>query len=113
MTEPFTPVPSALTCATFTPLVGESFTATRDGVSVALELIEANVTQLKPIDGRSRGKAGFVRRDPFALLFRGPAAPPLQQGLHHFAHPALGELQIFVVPVGPGESGLLYEAVFN
>ena len=113
MTEPFIPVPSALTCAAFAPLVGESFAATREGVSVALELIEANVTQLKPIDGRARGKSGFVRHDPFVLLFRGPLEPQLRQGLHQFAHPAMGEFEMSIVPVGPGESGLLYEAVFN
>ncbi|MEO8507627.1 MAG: hypothetical protein ABI593_08365 [Betaproteobacteria bacterium] len=110
---PAVPVPSALTCATFSPFLGESFVAARDGQTVDLLLIEATPVQLKAMDGRALGKSGYVRRDPFVLLFRGPSAPQLRQGLYEFNHPTIGEFQMSIVPVGPGETGLLYEAVFN
>ncbi len=113
MNADFVPIPSALTCAAFEPFVGEPFGAVCGGASVSLDLIEARLTPLKPIDGRALGKSGFVRRDPFALLFRGPATPQLRQGLYQFRHATMGEFQVGIVPVGPGETGLLYEAIFN
>lgn len=113
MNRPADPVPSAMTCATFAPLIGEAFVATRDGVSVSLDLIEATPIRLKPMDGRALGKSGFVRQDPFSLLFRGPLDQPLRQGLHAFRHATLGEFDMAIVPIGPGATGLVYEAIFN
>lgn len=113
MTAPFVPVPSPFTHATFAPHVGDRFVTTGDGAPLALELVEARRIALKPMDGRALGRSGFVRRDPFALLFRGPHERPLPQGLRPFTHPALGTFELHIVPVGPGETGLLYEAIFN
>lgn len=48
---------------------------------------------------------------PFAVVLRG--AFPLSQGLHALRHPVLGELDLFLVPVGRDREGWLYEAVFN
>jgi hypothetical protein len=54
------------------------------------------------------------RVEPFSLVFTGPAAPALEQQIHALAHPALGLLEIFIVPIGPGPEGpSRYEAVFN
>ena len=50
---------------------------------------------------------------PFSLLFRGPAAPVLDQRTYLLAHERLGELAIFLVPVGRDAEGVRYEAVFN
>lgn len=113
MTAPFVPVPSPFTHATFASHVGDAFIATRDGAPLPLALVEARVIALQPMDGRALGKSGYVRRDPFALLFRGPLDRPLPQGLRAFTHPALGTFELHIVPVGPGETGLLYEAIFN
>lgn len=52
------------------------------------------------------------RSEPFSCLFRGPAESRLGQGTHVLAHPALGRLALFLVPVGPAEGGLGYEAIF-
>ena len=38
-------------------------------------------------------------RDPFRVVFEGAA---VQQGTHRVAHPALGPLDLFLVPIGPG-----------
>ena len=56
---------------------------------------------------------GPGREDPFVLEFRGPSTPALQQGTWRFEHENLDAMDIFVVPVGPDEDGLCYEAVFN
>lgn len=113
MTGTYVPVPSPFTHAIFAPLVGQDFVTTRDGAPLSLELVEARAIALKPMDGRALGKSGFVRRDPFALLFRGAAERPLPQGILALTHPALGTFDLHVVPVGPGATGLLYEAIFN
>ena len=54
------------------------------------------------------------RVDPFSLELTGPPAPVLEQRIYRLLHPVLGELEIFLVPIGPGADGRLrYEAVFN
>lgn len=107
-------MPSPFTCATFAPYVGEIFSIPVVGEDpIGLNLISAEMVQLKPIDGRAIGKSGSVRTDPFTLLFRGPEDKPLAQGIYSFSHGQVGTFMMNIVPVGPGESGLLYEAVFN
>jgi hypothetical protein len=49
----------------------------------------------------------------FAILFRGPLAPFLPQRTYRVEHEKLGSLDIFLVPLGPDEEGMQYEAVFN
>ena len=51
--------------------------------------------------------------DQFSLIFRGPMTPVLPQATREFLHERLGSLQLFMVPVGPDESGICYEVVFN
>lgn len=58
-----------------------------------------------------------ARKEPFSLLFLGPARPILPQAIYPLEHPALGKLEIFLVPIGPDprgkQSGMRYEAAFN
>lgn len=49
----------------------------------------------------------------FALLFCAPADAPDVQQSFQLEHEALGEIELFLVPVKKNESGLFYEAVFN
>ncbi len=51
--------------------------------------------------------------ESFALRFRGPASPLLEQGTYPFTHPQLGTLALFVVPVARDAAGVDYEAIFN
>jgi hypothetical protein len=53
------------------------------------------------------------RQETFSLLFRGAADRALPQATWKVGHAALGELDIFLVPVGHDERGRYYEAVFN
>jgi hypothetical protein len=108
------PIPSALTCESFAPHVGETFLMTTgEDTHADMVLISAEPSQLRPFDGRAVGKSGFVRRDPFSLIFRGPDQPMFNQGFRAFEHGALGTFELFIVPVGPGETGLLYQVVFS
>jgi len=53
------------------------------------------------------------RREPFSLLFRGPLAPVLPQQIYPLGNETLGEVALFLVPIGPDADGMVYEAVFN
>lgn len=48
---------------------------------------------------------------PFSLLFRNVASLPQQ--IHRLVHPSLGEVDIFLVPVGRQGDATIYQAVFN
>jgi hypothetical protein len=85
----------------FLPCLGQSFTTAADGQALALSLAQAT-----PLPGGATGA-----RQGFVLVFEGPAL--LSQGLHALHHPAVGPLDIFLVPVGNCPLGLQYEAVFN
>jgi len=90
-----------LTAADFRPLLGQAFAA--DG-----PLILVDVT-----DSRAVPPAGFRRA--FSLVFEGEAGQAMQpQGIRAVEHPALGRLEIFLVPIAPTPAGVFrYEAVFG
>ena len=93
-----------LTRDTFAPLVDSTF-AVGDPGATALGLRLA-----------STGPAGSGlpgRREPFSLLFQGPLKPLLPQGIHRLLHPELGEIALFLVPVGPLGQAMQYEAIFS
>ena len=46
-------------------------------------------------------------------VFSGPVRPMLDQAVHPLSHPDLGELEVFLVPVGADGDGVQYEAVFG
>lgn len=96
-----------LQLAVFEPLVGRRVGISRAGEEeLEVELVEA----------RGLGGGEGAARQPFSLLYRGPAAPILEQGIYRLAHGELGELELFLVPLGPDREGgdaILYEAVFN
>jgi hypothetical protein len=86
---------------TFAPLVGQRFAAGEPGQAVTLALVSASAS------GPRTGPKGF------SLLFRGPADEPLPQSTYPLAHPAIGSVPIFIVPVGSDAQGMQYEAIFN
>jgi hypothetical protein len=74
---------------------------------VRVELIEAS-------QGSAVGWQGpdGQERVPFSLVFRGPTGPVVPQGTHRLRHGEVGELDLFLVPIGPDSEGMRYEAVF-
>ena len=77
-----------------------------------IELVLTEATTGKAIK-KGPGVPDSIRDDPFALLFRGPADTPLPQRLYSIRHEELGDLVLFLVPVGIDEEGRYYEAIFN
>lgn len=95
-----------LTAAMFSPYLGTSFTLLDTGVD-SVELRLTSVDELPP-------QSGAPRAQPFSLTFSGSRGHMLIQRTYRLAHAALGELEIFLVPIGyDSDGGLLYEAVFN
>jgi len=98
------------TVETFAPCLKGTFTVRVDASTrIDLELVEVTPLPARP----SRLGAPPPGRAPFSLVFLGPKAPLLPQRIYCFEHRTLGELDIFIVPIGPDEEGMLYEAVFN
>ena len=56
---------------------------------------------------------GRLPRPPFVLMFAVADPTVRGQGNYELAHPTLGPIDIFLVPVGRDGDGILYEAVFN
>ena len=52
-------------------------------------------------------------RQPFNLTFVGPPNVRLPQRTYKLRHATLGEMEIFLVPVGADKTSISYEAVFN
>jgi hypothetical protein len=91
------------THATFADRLGETFRVGGGTDAVLLELTDASA-------GTGRQGAG---RMPFSLVFRGPLEPVLPQRIYRFEHHELGAFDLFIVPIGPDETGMQYEAVFG
>ncbi len=95
------------TLETFAPLQGDRFQlqATPD---LPLTLTLAEVTSLHA----ANAPVG-TKRVPFSLLFLGPTAPTLPQQIYQLTHNTLGSFELFLVPLGPTQEGLRYEAIFT
>lgn len=53
------------------------------------------------------------RQQAFSIIFLGPADRMMPQHIYQLKHDQLGELSLFLVPIGKQERGYEYEAVFN
>lgn len=53
------------------------------------------------------------QRQSFSVIFRGPGEPVLPQKVYCLEHDGMGKLDLFLVPLGPDNGGMLYEAVFT
>lgn len=97
-----------LTFSEFSSVLGSPFQLVEDDPArqLQLELLEAKTIGDRPAESESRSQA-------FSLLFKGPGDVMLTQQTCHLKHSKLGELSIFLVPVGYQEDGVRYEAIFN
>jgi hypothetical protein len=94
-----------LTRQTFDPLVNQPFQVALDPGSLSLDLIECKALgSRQPEEGE---------REPFSLVFQGPPAPALAQQIYAVTHSSIGNIEIFLVPLGPAKGGMKYEAIFT
>jgi len=52
-------------------------------------------------------------RQPFSVVLQAHDLDNHGQQMYQLSHPGLGELHLFLVPIGPGESGMRYEIIVN
>jgi hypothetical protein len=82
--------------------VGATFAVHGVDEAVPLRLVEVS---------EPRVASGFRQ---FSLYFHGPPSAVLPQGIYTLAHPALGPLALFIVPIlGSNHERIVYEACFN
>jgi hypothetical protein len=92
------------TASHFLPLVDQPFAVAALDSSAPARLLLAGITE-RPM---TKNVAQF------SLLFHGPSARPLADGIHRFHHPALGSFSIFVSAVGVSTAGRReYQACFS
>ena len=92
-----------LTLETFLPHLGQIFLARLDHHDVPLSLtVAAPLRAAPPLQ---------APRLPFELRFTGQE--PLPQQTHVLEHAELGRQAIFLVPIGHGDEGYIFQAVFG
>jgi hypothetical protein len=94
-----------VTIEDFSPCVGEVFDLRigSEGCQVVLQGAQE----------KSRYARNGQSRMPFSLIFLGPEGGAFQQGTYSLGHEKLGELELFLVPVGIEQGRMQLEAVFN
>jgi hypothetical protein len=94
------------TADTFAPHVGETF---RVIVDDQWEM-PARLTSVTPWgDEAAKGRP----RQPFTLLFHGPADASLPQRMYRVEGAGMEPVELFLVPIGNDAEGSRYEAVFT
>lgn len=100
-----------LTSVDFARYLGEPFTlyvGPRDPATPRITVILTSVTNL----GHDDGDYSSTRR-PFSLIFSDPEGRYLPQQIYPIEHPAMGALDLFLVPVGLDTGGMQLEAIFS
>jgi hypothetical protein len=96
----------ALQTADFAPHLGSTFgLRLPSGETLALTLVQVEATPHLP--------AAPARRQGFSVIFRSALPGHLPQGIYRLDHEPMGTLELFLVPIGPRDGGMCYEAVFN
>ena len=91
--------------STYEPHVGDAFLLEfADHPPVELTLAEAAPGPWQRAEG---GKIAF------RLEFSGPPQPLLEQRTYRMQHPALGAVDLFIVPLAQDAESTTYEAVVN
>jgi hypothetical protein len=89
----------------FEPLINQNFNIQlKNNTTLVVRLIEVTV-------GPQFNEN--APRVPFSIVFRGPRDILLSQGIYSLEHETAGNFEIFLVPIGPDEKGMRFEAVFN
>jgi hypothetical protein len=98
-----------VTIDTFQPHLGEIFrlVVEEEGEPVRIPLKLTEVSPWGP--GASKGRP----RVPFSLVFHTVAEAVVPQAIYRLESDAMEDMELFLVPLGPDERGMRYEAVFT
>ncbi|GEM47082.1 DUF6916 family protein [Deinococcus cellulosilyticus] len=95
-----------LTIDHFKPLIGETFhVQVNPQEAFEVQLAEANLLggDVLPTSGRR----------PYSLIFVDSRKRLVPQAIFKVTHPAVGELDIFMVPLQPDARGTVFEVIFT
>jgi hypothetical protein len=70
---------------------------------------EATLPELPMTMTSIRSSSAPPSYEQYSMLFLGPIEPVLSQGIYRFRHDVIGEISLFLVPVGRDEEGTQYE----
>lgn len=94
------------TIDTFQPHLGQRFTlVASDEVRIPLTLTEVSPWGPEASKGRPRV--------PFSLVFHSVPEAVVPQAIYRVESDAMEPMEIFLVPLGPDERGMRYEALFT
>jgi Domain of unknown function (DUF6916) len=93
--------------SSFKDRLQETFTVEVGDGEVEMQLIEVTASSEKT--------QMPDRRRPFSIVFLAAGGEVLPQSIYRVRNPALGEVEIFLVPLGPDveHKGIRHEAVFT
>ena len=90
-------------CEQFAACVNQDFEVVFLDGTLSLQLSEARPLIAQP----------GALREPFSLVFRGPAQLLLPQGIYKMSNVTLGEMEILLVQIAADQTSSSFEAVFN
>jgi hypothetical protein len=93
----------------FAPYLNQSF---RIHVESA-EPLQAELVEVTEKGSEVAGEKESSERKTFSVVFRCVKDKQFVQKIYSVEHDKMGSLELFLVPIGPDEKGMLYEAVFN
>lgn len=76
----------------------------------SLPSVELKLIAVMPRASEPHEQAGMER---FSVVFSGPGEVFLPQQTYRITHAEMGELEVFLVPIGKESDGFRYEAVYN
>lgn len=76
-------------------------------MQAADRVVALKLAKVEPVGNSGRPGGAF------SLLFAAPKGAWLPQAIYPVRHPALGVMEIFLVPIGPLADGNGYQAVFT
>ena len=89
----------------FGPHVNSTFSLKLGETTVELALTEATRQVVRPFPG--------MMREPFSLIFRSSLQIVLPQRMYTLTHPTMGQVEMFMVPIGRDVRGVVYQAIYN
>lgn len=99
---------ATLTFATFSRLLEQTFAL----IAESSPVIPVTLARIEPFSQAHRPEAKGAEN--FNVYFTSPSPELLEQGTYTFKHPALGEIELFVVPQNdPVSGGTHYVATFH
>jgi hypothetical protein len=96
----------AFTIDRFLPHVGEVFHVMVGDVQ-EMPVLLSEISRLATEGSRRR------TREPFSLIFHAPPGSQLEQQIYRIERPGLEPFECFLVPIGPDQFGMRFEAIYT